>query len=135
MGVDRLCLDTSAYSHFRRGHDTVVELVDGARWIGVPAIVLGELRAGFALGERRDWNEERLTSFLSNPSVEVLVVDGEVSQHYADIVRELRTSGTPRPTNDVWIAATAAASGSIVLTYDRDFESIARVGSVVLRAE
>jgi predicted nucleic acid-binding protein len=49
-----------------------------------------------------------LREFLANPVVEVLDVDEEVSRHYADIVTDLRTAGTPIPTNDIWIAATAA---------------------------
>jgi predicted nucleic acid-binding protein len=37
-----------------------------------------------------------------------------------------------RPTNDIWIAATAVRAGAPVLTYDPHFKSIARVGSSVL---
>ena len=130
--MSRYCLDTSAYSHFQRGDARVTELIDRAEWIGMPAIALGELRVGFRLGERRDDNEDLLREFLSNPVVEELSVDAEVSRHYADIVTDLRRSGTPIPTNDVWIAATAARSGAIVLSYDDHFDCIARVGSLVL---
>jgi tRNA(fMet)-specific endonuclease VapC len=63
---------------------------------------------------------------------EVLVVDYEVTRHFAEIVVDLRAAGTPLPTNDIWIAATAARSGALVLTHDRHFEAMARVGSVVL---
>lgn len=130
--MNRYCLDTSAYSQFRRGHPPVVELIDRAAWIGVPAIVLGELRAGFQAGRHRRRNEEELEAFLAHPVVEVLAVDDAVSQHYADIVTDLRRRGTPLPTNDLWIAATAARAGAPVLSYDRHFEVITRVGSVVL---
>jgi predicted nucleic acid-binding protein len=41
-------------------------------------------------------------------------------------------SSTPVPTNDVWIAASSARAGSLVLTYDRHFEKMLRVGSVIL---
>ena len=40
--MSRFCLDTSAYSHFKRGDERVVEIIDGAEWIGMPAIVLGD---------------------------------------------------------------------------------------------
>lgn len=132
MALSRYCLDTSAYSHFMRGDARVVELIDRAEWIGVPAIVLGELRAGFRLGVQRDRNEQLLQAFLANPAVEALAVDGEASEHYADVVADLRRRGTPIPTNDIWIAATAARAGAMVLTYDDHFESISRVGSVLL---
>jgi predicted nucleic acid-binding protein len=133
LEVSRYCLDTSAYSHFQRGDRRVVEMIDQAEWIGVPAIVLGELRAGFRLGARTDKNEQQLRAFLANPAVETLAVDGEVSRHYADIVVEVRQRGRPVPTNDLWIAATAARHGAIVVSYDEHYEALPRVGTVVLR--
>jgi predicted nucleic acid-binding protein len=113
----------------------VVALLDGAEWVGVTTITLGELRTGFLLGDQRVRNEKELADLLANPVVEVLVVDEEVSRHFAEIVVELRRAGTPLPTNDVWIAATAARVGALVLSYDDHFERIARVGSVLLSPE
>jgi predicted nucleic acid-binding protein len=130
--MSRYCLDTSAYSHFQRGDPEVVELLDRAEWIGVPATTLGELRTGFILGGRRAENESELDRFLAHPIVDVVPVDDEVSRHFAAIVVELRRSGTPIPTNDIWIAAASARVGALVLTYDRHFERMARVGSVIL---
>ncbi|MGH7572150.1 MAG: PIN domain-containing protein [Gemmatimonadota bacterium] len=130
--MSRYCLDTSAYSRFQRGDARVVKLIDRAEWIGMPAIVLGELLVGFLLGSRREENEETLRVFLANPAVEELGVDREVSRHYAEIVVDLRRIGTLIPTNDIWIAATAAQAGAIVLSYDDHFEAVARVGSMVL---
>lgn len=128
----RYCLDTSAYSRFQRGDEAAVEAIDRAAWIGVPAVVLGELRVGFRLGGRTEANEALLTDFLAHPVVEVLTVDEEVAEHYATIVLDLRRRGTPVPTNDIWIAATAARHGVPVLTADAHFEAIARVGTVLL---
>ena len=130
--MSRLVLDTSAYSHLQRGGRQATELIDGAEWIGMPAIALGELRAGFLLGGRRERNEAALREFLSNAVVEVLSVDDEVSRHYADIVLDLRQAGRPIPTNDIWIAATAARAGAMILSSDDHFTAIARVGSVIL---
>lgn len=126
------CLDTSAYSNFRRGNEEVVALLDRAELVGVSTIALGELRAGFALGGRRKRNEAELDAFLDNPAVEVLQVDPETSRHYAEIVAELRREGTPLPTNDIWIAAVASRNGAAVLTCDDHFEHIARIGSIVI---
>lgn len=130
--MSRYCLDTSAYSNFMWGDRRVVEILDRAEWIGVPAITLGELRTGFLLGDRRIRNEVELGEFLANPVVEVLHVDEEVSRHFAEIMVDLGEAGTPLPTNDVWIAATAARVGALVLTYDDHLEKVARVGSIVL---
>lgn len=132
--MGRYCLDTSGYSRFRRGDARVARLLDEAEWVGVPAVVLGELRTGFLFGGQRARNEEELKEFLANPVVEVLPVDDDVSRHYADIVADLRSAGTPIPTNDVWIAATAARAGATVLTFDEHFERVARVGAIVLHS-
>ncbi len=130
--MSRYCLDTSAYSNFQRGDQRVVGILDRAEWVGVPAITLGELRTGFLLGGHRIRNQSELSDFLANPVVEILAVDEEVSRHYAEIVADLRQLGTPLPTNDIWIAATAARAGALVLTFDNHYEKIARVGSIVL---
>jgi predicted nucleic acid-binding protein len=130
--VSRYCVDTSAYGRFQVGDHRVVELLDAAEWVGVPTVTLGELRTGFQQGRRRAENEAELRAFLDSPVVATLVVDEEVSRHYAAMMSDLRRAGTPLPTNDIWIAATAARAGALVLTCDRHFERITRVGSVVL---
>ena len=130
--MTRLCLDTSAYSNFRRGESRVVEYVDRAEWVGVPSIVIGELRAGFLIGRRTDENIEELEEFLSHSAVEVVPVDENVAQVYGEIFADLRASGRPLPTNDIWIAASAARAGATVLTFDAHFREVARVGTLVL---
>lgn len=130
--MTRLVLDTSAYSHFRRGADAAISLITAASWIGMTAVVLGELRAGFGLGTRRARNEHDLAEFLSNPVVHVLDVDDEAAEIFAEIIVALRAAGTPVPTNDIWIAAVAAREGVHVVTYDAHFGLISRVGTHVL---
>lgn len=132
--MNRYCLDTSAYSQFKRGHPPVVGVIERADWIGVPSIVVGELWVGFLLGERPERNQRDLAEFLRHPVVEEVPVDGEAGQVYAEIVVALRKSGTPLPSNDIWIAAAAARAGAIVLTYDAHFAAIKRVGALVLEA-
>jgi len=132
--MSRLCLDTSAYSQFKRGHESAVEAITRARWIGVPTIVLGELHTGFALGSRKNENEAELQRFLDNTVVQVIDVDAEVAKVYSEILIDLRQQGTPIPTNDLWIAAVAAREGAPVLTYDLHFEHIRRIGVQILTA-
>lgn len=131
----RLALDTSAYSHFMRGDAAAIDLIDVADWIGLPVTVLGELRTGFGLGKRAKQNEAELEAFMRNPVVHVLDVDGEAARIYAEIVIALRKAGTPLPTNDIWIAATAAREGAQIVTYDDHFSAIGRVGAIVLESE
>ena len=128
----RLCLDTSAYSHFKRGDVQVVELIDRTDWLGVPVIVLGELAVGFRQGTRLDEYQAELNEFMANPAIQVLSVDEDMVGIYADIVLDLKKAGTPLPANDIWIAAIAVRHGATVLTYDRHFRSIARVAATVL---
>jgi tRNA(fMet)-specific endonuclease VapC len=132
VGVTRLSLDTSAYSHFKRGDEAVIALVDGADWIGVSTVALGELRTGFRLGKQTARNDRELDQFLANPVVHVLDVDEDASRIYAEIVVALRAAGTPLPTNDIWIAAVSAREGAAVVTYDAHFRQIGRVGSHIL---
>lgn len=128
----RYCLDTSAYSHFKRGDQQVVDLIDRADWLGIPVIVMGELAVGFRLGNRREANEAELHQFVTHPAVEVLPVSEDVVNLYAGIVLDLKLGGTPLPANDIWIAAVAARHGATVLTYDGHFRSIARVSATIL---
>ena len=130
--MSRLCLDTSAYSNFKRGDKRAIELIDAAEWIGLPAIVVGELWTGFVQGRRREENARELQEFIANPVVEQLPVGSQAARIYGEIVGDLRSAGTPVPTNDIWIAAVAARAGATVLTYDDQFEAISRVGSLVL---
>lgn len=130
--MSRYCLDTSAYSNFKRGDVRVVNLLDSADWLGISSIVLGELWTGFILGNRLEKNEGELREFLDNPVVERLAIDHEVARLYGEIVVDLRRAANPIPTNDIWIAAAAARAGATVLTYDPHFEKISRVGSLVL---
>jgi tRNA(fMet)-specific endonuclease VapC len=132
--MSRYCMDTSAYSHLKLGDAHVVDLMDSADWIGVPAIVLGELWTGFLLGRQPKKNETELRDFLANPVVELLAIDHEVARIYGEIVVDLRKAGSPIPTNDIWIAAAAARAGATVLSYDIHFKAISRVGSLILPA-
>lgn len=131
--MSRICLDTSAYSQFKRGAREAVEAVTSAREVLVPVVAVGELRVGFRLGARREVNERELAKFLARDVVTLLDVDDEVAEIYADIVVDLRRAGTPVPTNDIWIGALAVRAGASVLTYDAHFEAMRRVS--VLRLD
>lgn len=130
--MSRLCLDTSAYSQFKRGHAPAVEAMTAAAEVLVPVVVLGELRAGFRIGSQRSRNEAEVAAFLRQRVVRVLDVDDEASSIYADLIVELRRAGTPLPSNDVWIGALAAREGATVLTYDGHFTAMSRVAARVL---
>lgn len=129
--MTRVCLDTSAYSHFCRGVPAVVDAVAAAHEIGVPVVVLGELFVGFRRGARSAENHAALERFLARSVVRVLPVDVETAVRWARLVEEARADGHTVPTNDLWIAATAARHGMSVLTCDSDFGRL-RVDHVLL---
>ena len=98
----------------------------------MPSIVLGELRAGFHAGRRRERNESELATFLAEPVVEIATVDEDVATIYGELWAALRSEGTPIPTNDVWIAAVTLRAGATLLTFDRHFDKVTRLGVWVL---
>ncbi len=126
--MSNLCLDTSAYSHFKTGNAQTKEIISRSKNIGLPSIVLGELRAGFLMGNKAEKNETELFEFMSNPFVRVLDVDEEASQIYAELVFDLKKAGTPIPTNDIWIAALSLRDGATLLTFDKQFEYVKKLG-------
>ena len=127
----RILLDTSAYSAFFRGHAGVVEAVQLAVEIYLNPIVLGELHSGFLKGSRVETNRNTLNEFLTSTRVSTLAIDDETSVRYASILHGLRRAGTPIPTNDMWIAATAMQHGLFVVTTDAHFDEVPQIGAVV----
>jgi predicted nucleic acid-binding protein len=82
-----VALDTNAYSDFMRGDAARVQIVRTARRLYLPLIVLGELRAGFAAGNRASTNLQR---FLQSPRVSLLLPDEQTAHHYAELYLQLR---------------------------------------------
>jgi predicted nucleic acid-binding protein len=95
--------------------------------IAINAIVLGELKAGFSRGRHPERNERELAQFLASPRARVLGLDEETADRYAVILNSLRSAGTPIPTNDVWIAASAMQHGFRVVTADRHFQEVRQI--------
>ena len=130
--IDRLVLDTSAYSHFREGHSQVLASLTAAVQVFVPVTVLGELEAAFQLGSRVAENRRVLAEFLALPYVNVLDVTRDTVRHYARVFVALRVAGTPIPLNDVWIAASVLEFHGHLLTSDRDYLRVPSLECTVL---
>lgn len=125
--MTRLLVDTSAYSAFMRGHESIKQALQRAEAIYVNPIILGELRAGFQRGRHREKNEEILAQFLASPRVSVVAVDEDTAERYAVILNRLRAAGTPIPTNDIWIAASAMQHGLTVVTTDAHYLEVQQI--------
>ena len=89
-----VALDTNAYSDFLRGTPSRVEIGRRANLIFLPLVVLAELRAGFAAGNREAENLETLRRFRASPRVSVLQPDEATTEHYARVFLQLRQQGS-----------------------------------------
>ena len=123
----RVLVDTSAYSAFMRDHPAAKEAIQRADEILLTPVVLGELLAGFLRAKQREKNERELRAFLASPRASIVAVDAETAARYAAIVAALWKAGTPIPTNDIWIAASAMQHGARVLTTDGHFLEVPQV--------
>ncbi len=54
-------------------------------------------------------------------------IDEETSERYAVIMNHLRKVGTPIPTNDLWISASAMQHGFKVLTTDSHYLKVPQI--------
>ena len=90
----------------------------------VSPIVIGELIAGFRKGSRERKNREQLERFLRPVRTHLLSITSETSEFYGAILTGLQAKGTPIPTNDIWIAASAMQYGAALATSDGHFSEI-----------
>ena len=121
MEKNRIVLDTSAYSEYLKGNEAVKSIIQKADEISVTPVILGELISGFVKGRYEKKNRDILNEFLTSPRVSIIDVDEETSERYAIIINYLREQGTPIPTNDIWIAASAMQYGLKILTTDKHY--------------
>jgi len=120
----RLALDTNRYADLCRGIRRAVETVGAADAVWLPFVVVGELRAGVAVGSQGPGNEAVLRRFFLKPGVGVLYADEQTTYHYASVYRQLRKQGTPIPTNDMWIAALVLQHSLYLYDRDRHFDAL-----------
>ena len=123
----RIALDTNRYVDMARGDAALAAQIEACEWVGVPFVVIAELRAGFAGGKKRSDNERSLARFLGRPGIHVLWASDVTTRLYASIYAKLRTVGLPIPTNDIWIAALALEHEAALLTRDPDFRNVAEL--------
>jgi len=125
--VSRLMLDTTAISAYFKGHQGIRVSMSSAGEIYLNPVVIGELLAGFIMGSREERNRQVLEEFIASPRVRIIYIDEETSERYAAILAYLREQGSPVPTNDLWIAASAMQYGLKVLTTDKHYLKIPQI--------
>jgi len=122
-----IAIDTNRYRDFCAGDIETIRSVQKAESIYIPFIVIAELRSGFACGKKGPENEKILTRFIDKPRVKMLFPDENTTRHYANLFRQLRTQGTPIPTNDLWIAALTIQHDLILLSRDVHFSKLPQI--------
>ena len=123
--MKKIILDTNAYTRLLTGEEDVLDVIGTAETVYMSIFVLGELHAGFAGGTKERGNKDTLNRFLLKPSVKILNATSETAEVCGVLKQDLKKAGTPLPINDVWIAAHALETGSILITYDGHFKKIA----------
>jgi tRNA(fMet)-specific endonuclease VapC len=123
-------LDTNVLIHVARG-GTAAERIE-ARFAlrsrrGTPLLSVVSVGESLAMAKRNGWGGPKLQR-LADAMENLVIVDlnrEPILQSYAAIDAHLAGAGTPiGQQNDLWIAATAAATGAVLLTTDRDFDKL-----------
>ncbi len=122
--MKKILLDTNCYAGLLNGDEKVLNAIGKAETVYLSVIVIGELLAGFKGGNREQNNKRFLEMFVSKSKVEILEVNIETSEVYAETKNMLKKSGKPIPINDLWIASQAIENGIVVVTYDKHFQVI-----------
>lgn len=122
-----LVIDTSALVAVERGAGSG-SLMRSDETVAVPAIVLAELLVGVRMAdttERAAARQRKVDSLLDR--VAVIPFDRFVAERWAELFAQLRRTGTPIPSNDLCVAATALYLDFGVLVGPGDEEHFRRV--------
>lgn len=120
-----MILDTNGLSAVADGESALEPILRKAAQIAIPVIVLGEYRYGISQSRNRKHYEKWLAAYL--PTFRILDVDERTTLSYSAVRTELKTAGTPIPSNDVWIAALCRQHSLPLLSRDRHFDAVAGI--------
>ena len=122
--VNRVLLDTNAYTALMAGDGRIADELARNEAILLSPIVVGELYDGFLNGTRSQQNRTILSRFREKPRTLCVPITDTTADWFAEIKRMLRKKGRPIPINDVWIAASCMEHGARIISFDRHFAEI-----------
>lgn len=116
--MERLIVDTGVLVALERGRVSPDALPDDAD-IAIAAITASELLVGVQLADeqRRSMRAATVDAILG--AFEILAFDLDIAREHAALLAHARRTGRPRGAHDLQIAATASATGRLVVTTDQ----------------
>jgi len=118
-------LDTNGLSALAEGEPGLEPILRRAAQVAIPVIVLGEYRYGISQSRYHIHYEQWLTEYL--PSFRILDIDERTTISYIAVRKELRKTGTPLPSNDIWIAALCRQHSLPLVSRDRHFDAVSGI--------
>jgi tRNA(fMet)-specific endonuclease VapC len=115
-------LDTNIVIALFDEDTNVIDNIQKAEIVYVPAIVIGELYYGAYNSTKQKENIEKIIQFQNDASI--LDSDATTGNYYGQIKKELKDKGNPIPENDIWIAALAKQHDLELVTRDKHFAKI-----------
>jgi tRNA(fMet)-specific endonuclease VapC len=113
-------LDTTFLIDAERSGHELDELIDDDDDVAIATITVAELGVGVELASKsaRTRREQFLEAVVA--AIPIIDYDLHVAHVHAKLLAAVRRQGRPRGAHDLIIAATARATGRIVLTADAD---------------
>ena len=126
----RLLLDTSILVHLLRNNETgrrIEEMFQIRRRTDRPLISVVTVGECLSLARQFGWGASRVAALeaLLSELVVVPIDSRPVLERFGEFHAWTRSIGRSLSHNDLWIAATVAASGAHLVTSDRDFDALA----------
>jgi tRNA(fMet)-specific endonuclease VapC len=125
--VVKLVLDTNAYVRCQNRDETALKKVAEAEFLFLPVIVYGELYFGFKKGTRFSENIRIFKAFINQFNLELIEINQDIAERFAEILLYLKNKGKPIPSNDIWIAASTMSIGGVLLTNDAHFLDLPQI--------
>jgi len=118
--VERLIVDTGVLVAIERGRQVNTTLLPDDADIAIAAITASELLVGVELADvqRRPARAATVDAILATFDVIAFDIDIDIARHHAALLAHARRSGRPRGAHDLQIAATARATGRVLITTD-----------------
>lgn len=116
--MERLILDTGVLVRLERQTTIPADVIPDDADIAIAAITASELLVGVELADDARRESRAATVHAILDTFDILPFDLDAARHHAALLAHARRTGRPRGAHDLQIAATARASGRLLVTTD-----------------